>query len=229
MRVGKHITLSRNLRSISIMGKKQGQEVDMATLFYPPLQVADIFTMGVTLAHAGMDQRKAHVIAREALPKIQDGWAPVAIHQNLIAGLTAPEAGVNDDESLKMSKSKPGSAIFVHDSPDEIRSKIRSAYGPPKMVEHNPLLNWVKTLIFWGEETGEFEVKREEKFGGDKKYEQYVNVEKDYAEGELFPLDLKNALAEWLITKLEPARKYFAQEEHHQALIRMKQLLANPS
>jgi len=55
MRVGKHITLSRNLRSISIMGKKQGNEVDMATLFYPPLQVADIFTMGVTLAHAGID------------------------------------------------------------------------------------------------------------------------------------------------------------------------------
>src|SRR3989339_487914 len=86
MRVGKHVTLSRNLRSISIMGKKQGTDVDMATLFYPPLQVADIFTMGVDLAHAGIDQRKAHVIAREALPKIQNGWTPVAIHQNLIAG-----------------------------------------------------------------------------------------------------------------------------------------------
>src|SRR3989339_1072715 len=70
MEVGKHVTLSRNLRSISIMGKGQGTEVDMATLFYPPLQVADIFTMQVNLAHAGMDQRKAHVVARQVAKKL---------------------------------------------------------------------------------------------------------------------------------------------------------------
>ena len=224
MRVGKHVTLSRNLRSISIMGKKQGQDVDMATLFYPPLQVADIFTMGINLAHAGMDQRKAHVIAREVGSKLPNGWTPIAIHQNLIAGLTAPE-GSEDDENLKMSKSKPGSAIFVHDSPEEIRSKILKAYGPPKVVEHNPLLNWVKTLVFWGEEMGELEIKREEKFGGDKKYGRYADVESDYASGELFPLDLKNSLAEWLIAKLEPARKHFEIAENKESLQRMKEIL----
>lgn len=224
MRVGKEVTLARNLRSISIMGKKQGQEVDMATLFYPPLQVADIFTMGITLAHAGMDQRKAHVIAREVGPAVA-GWKPVAIHQNLIAGLTAPEVGVNDEESLKMSKSKPGSAIFVHDSPDEIKSKIMKAYGPPKVIEHNPLLNWVKTLVFWGEEEGEFEIKREEKFGGNKKYFKYGEIEADYRDGVLFPLDLKNSLAEWLIAKLEPARKYFEGEGAREGLAKMRQLL----
>ncbi len=227
MRVGKQITLSRNLRSISIMGKKQGQEVDMATLFYPPLQVADIVTMGITLAHAGMDQRKAHVIAREALPKLPGGWAPIAIHQNLIAGLTAPETGINNDESLKMSKSKPGSAIFVHDDPEEIRVKIMKAYGPPKMVEHNPLLNWVKTLVFWGENKGEFEIKREGRFGGNKKYLTYDEVEKDYAEEKLFPLDLKNALIEWLVIKLEPARKHFEVGANQEALKKMKSLLAS--
>jgi len=224
MRVGKHVTLSRNLRSISIMGKKQGTDVDMATLFYPPLQVADIFTMGVDLAHAGIDQRKAHVIAREVGSKLGK-WTPVAIHQNLIAGLGAPDTGANDEESLKMSKSKPGSAIFVHDSPEEIRSKILKAYGPPKVVEHNPLLNWVKTLVFWGEEMGELEIKREEKFGGDKKYGRYADVESDYASGELFPLDLKNSLAEWLIAKLEPARKHFEIAENKESLQRMKEIL----
>ncbi|MDD3002852.1 MAG: tyrosine--tRNA ligase, partial [Candidatus Shapirobacteria bacterium] len=95
MEVGKHVTLSRDLRSISIMGKKEGNDVDMATLFYPPLQVADIFTMQVNLAHAGMDQRKAHVIARDVAKKLTinplknnkgEIIAPVAIHQNLIAG-----------------------------------------------------------------------------------------------------------------------------------------------
>lgn len=241
MEVGKHVTLSRNLRSISIMGKKQGNEVDMATLFYPPLQVADIFTMKVNLAHAGMDQRKAHVVARQVAEKLKvnplkddkgEVYSPVAIHQNLIAGLSGPEGTDMKQESeevaidLKMSKSKPNSAIFVHDSPDEIREKIKKAYGPPKEVEYNPLINWVETLVFWGEPEGEFRIKRPEKFGGDVVYSRMTDLIDDYKSEKLFPLDLKNALAEWLIEKLEPARKHFETEENRASLAKMKKLLA---
>jgi len=226
MEVGKHVTLSRNLRSISIMGKKQGMDVDMATLFYPPLQIADIFTMKVNLAHAGMDQRKAHVVARQVGKKIGK-WTPVAIHHKLIAGLNRPEKDGNDEESLKMSKSKPSSAIFVHDTPDEIRDKIKKAYGPPKQVEFNPLLNWVETLVFWGEEEIEpgFEIIRPEKFGGNVTYKRVDKVVTDYANGDLFPLDLKNSLATWLIEKLKPARDYFDKQENRKALVKMKGLM----
>jgi len=234
MEVGKHVTLSRNLRSISIMGKGQGNDVDMATLFYPPLQVADIFTMGVNLAHAGMDQRKAHVVARDVAKKLTinplknkkgEKIAPVAIHQNLIAGLTGPEAGNNDEEALKMSKSKPNSAIFVHDSPDEIRNKIKKAYGPPKEIEHNPLINWVENLVFWGEKEGYFEINRPEKFGGKLVYKKVDDLIKDYESGDLFPLDLKNGLADWLIEKLEPARKHFEGAKAKEGLKKMKEFL----
>jgi len=225
MGVGKHVTLSRNLRSISIMGKKQGTDVDMATLFYPPLQVADIFTMGVNLAHAGIDQRKAHVIAREVGTKINK-WTPIAIHQNLIAGLTPPEVGANDEVSLKMSKSKPSSAIFVHDTPDEIRNKIKKAYGPPKETKFNPLINWVQTLVFWGEETGEFVVERPEKFGGTVTYTKVSDLVADYESEKLYPTDLKNALAEWLIKKLEPARKHFEIQKNKEGLEKFKVMLA---
>jgi len=218
MEVGQHLTLARNLRSISIMGKNEGKKVKMATLFYPPLQVADIFSLEVNLAHAGMDQRKAHVIARQVAKKLKinpllnkkgEKIAPVAIHHNLIAGLTAPSKDDNDEESLKMSKSKPSSAIFVHDTPDEIRAKIKEAYGPPKEIEFNPLINWAEKLVFWGEEEGDFEIKRAEKFGGDIRYKRISDLKADYQSGKLFPLDLKNGLAEWLIAKLEPARTHF--------------------
>lgn len=234
MEVGKHVTLSRNLRSISIMGKDQGKDVDMATLFYPPLQVADIFTMRVNLAHAGMDQRKAHVVARDVAKKLTinplknkkgEIIAPVAIHQNLIAGLTGPEKGSNDQEALKMSKSKPNSAIFVHDSPDEIRNKIKKAYGPPKEIENNPLINWVENLVFWGDKKGNFKISRPEKFGGDLNYTEVDQLLKDYESGELFPLDLKNGLADWLIEKLEPARKHFEETKAKEGLKEMKELL----
>jgi len=225
MEVGQHLTLSRNLRSISIMGKKQGSEVKMATLFYPPLQVADIFTLRVNLAHAGIDQRKAHVVARQVAKKLiinplknDNGKviAPVAIHQNTIAGLAGPsetDLKQTKDElaiDLKMSKSKPDSAIFVHDSPKEIEGKIRKAYCPPKEIEFNPIINWVKYLIFWGESKGEFKVQRSVKFGGNKLYQRIDTLIDDYRKGGLHPQDLKRAVIDWLVARLAPARKHFA-------------------
>lgn len=227
MQVGKQITLSRNKRSVSIMGKEAGDEVDMATLFYPPLQVADIYTLGVNLAHAGMDQRKVHVVARETQKQIRPEIPIVCVHQNLIAGLTGPDVNSlkNDEESLKMSKSKPNSAVFIHDSPDEIRSKIRLAYGPPKEITYNPLLNWVKVLIFWGEDNGEFRINRDERFGGNLEYKSYQDLENDYASGALFPLDLKNALTDWLVEKLKPAREFFEQKDARDGLSLMRSLV----
>lgn len=240
MEVGKNVTLSRNLRSISIMGKKQGNDVDMATLFYPPLQVADIFTLKANLVHAGMDQRKAHVIARQVAKKLKinplknnkgEVIAPIAIHQNLIAGLTGPESvdlkqGQEDISiDLKMSKSKPNSAIFVHDTPEEIKAKIKKAYAPVGKIEFNPMIDWVKTLVFWGEETGELKIERPEKFGGNVTYTNLADLIEDYKAEKLHPMDLKNALSDWLIKKLEPARKHFELEGPKEGLKKMKEFL----
>ena len=58
--VSKNTTLARMQRSISIMGRQEGESIDFAKLIYPAMQVADIFTQGVHIAHAGLDQRKAH-------------------------------------------------------------------------------------------------------------------------------------------------------------------------
>jgi tyrosyl-tRNA synthetase len=217
MEVGKHISLNRNLRSISIMGKKAGQSVDMATLFYPPLQVADIFTLKVNLAHAGMDQRKAHVLAIDAAKKLKinplkdkkgEIISPTAVHHNLVAGLDTPVKGKKKEE-LKMSKSKPDSAIFVHDPPDTIKEKIKKAYCPPREIENNPVINWAETLVFWGQERGEFIIKRPEKFGGTLSYTSLKTLKENYSSGALHPLDLKSGVADWLIKKLAPARAHF--------------------
>ncbi len=241
MEVGQHVTLSRNMRSISIMGKKDGTDVSMATLFYPPLQAADIFTLGANLAHAGTDQRKIHVVARQVATKLKinplrnkagEVIAPVAIHQNLIAGLTGPESVDMTQETdniaidLKMSKSKPNSAVFIHDTPDEIRAKIRKAYAPVGDIKYNPIIDWVKTLIFWGEENGEFIINRPEKFGGNITYTNVNDLINDYTSEKLFPLDLKNGIADWLIEKLAPAREHFENENAKNGLIKIKEYLS---
>lgn len=55
----------------------------------------------------------------------------------------------------------------------------------------------LKYLIFILKEgkNEKFVVERPEKYGGDLIYSNYLEVEKDFVEKKLHPLDLKNALA----------------------------------
>ena len=59
--------------------------------------------------------------------------------------------------------------------------------------------------------------------------EGYVGMLFLRGEGEerfLFPLDLKNGLADWIIEKLEPARKHFERPEVKEGLAKMREFLA---
>lgn len=237
--VSKHTSLSRMLRSISIMGRKEGETMDFAKLIYPPMQAADIFFQGVNLAHGGMDQRKAHVIARDCALQIKshmlkDGRGeqvkPVAVHHPLLLGLAQPPKWpLSHDElqemlsELKMSKSKPQSAVFITDSEDEIRQKITKAFCPEKEIGYNPILNWTKLLIF--PLRGTLDVNRPEKFGGNMSYSSYPDLERDFAEGALHPMDLKNAVAESLIEILAPVRSYFTKDPAKSAFEDIKKIL----
>ncbi|MDD5147273.1 MAG: tyrosine--tRNA ligase [Candidatus Daviesbacteria bacterium] len=232
IRVSKATTIARMLRSTTIMGRKENEISDSAMLIYPAMQSADIFALGVTIAHAGTDQRNVHVVAREAAGKIGK-QKPIAIHHHLLQGLAQPvfktdENGkkVMDLEAAKMSKSKPDSAIFIHDEPDEIKKKITNAYCPEGEVEFNPILDWTKHLIFYpsASQGDALQVQRDQKWGGDITYTTYEELEKDYAGKKLHPMDLKNAVAEWLIAKLEPARKYFEDPKRKAALAEIERL-----
>jgi tyrosyl-tRNA synthetase len=235
MEISKHTTLSRVQRSLDIAGRQAGEGIDFAKLIYPPLQVADIFTLGVNIAHAGMDQRKAHVIARDVASKLEisplrnkkgEKIAPVCIHHPMLAGLEKPpewpikELTREDIIDMKMSKSNPRSCIYVHDSPDEIKSKIKEAFAPPKEVDYNPIIDWTERLIFWGQSeiVKGIKIERKEEHGGNVVYTEIKRLKQDYQQGKLHPLDLKNAIANWLIKKLEPARKHFQSGKAKQGL-----------
>ena len=224
--ISKHTTLGRISRSITILGRKEGEGIDFAKMIYPPMQVADIFIQNLNIAHSGLDQRKAQVIARDValslkinplLNKKKEKIKPIAVHHHLILGLQKPPIWPVPKEQLqelwgamKMSKSIPNSAVFITDSPDEIKKKLDKAFCPEKEIEFNPVLDWARYLIF-RDENSILEIKRPEKFGGNKTYKSYKDLEKDFAEGKIHPMDLKNAVAEKLIKILEPARKHFEQ------------------
>jgi len=223
--VSKNITLSRMQRSITIMGRKQGENIDFAKLLYPAMQVADIFIQNVNFAHAGYDQRKAHVIARDVALKMKKNnltnsngakIKPICIHNHLILGLQKPPIWpIKDDEKLKelwsqmkMSKSLPDSAVFIHDSPKVIKKKINSAFCPEGNALFNPILDWVKYLIF-REKDSHFIIERPSKFGGDLEFFTYQELEEAYLHKKIHPLDLKNNVSNRIIDILNPARKHF--------------------
>jgi tyrosyl-tRNA synthetase len=226
--VSKNVTLSRIERSISIMGRESGEGIDFAKLIYPPMQVADIFFQGINIAQGGLDQRKAHVVARDVANSLTitplrnakgEQIKPIAIHTHLILGLNKPPVWPVDEDnvrdiwtSMKMSKSRPNSAIFIHDSPNEIREKIKGAFCPPDSVIFNPIIDWIEYLVF-REEGATLEIKRPEKWGGNVTFHNIDEVKEMYASGEMHPLDLKNALADYLIDLLEPVRARFAEPE----------------
>jgi tyrosyl-tRNA synthetase len=222
----KKTTLSRMQRSVTIMGRKEGENMDFAKLIYPIMQVADIFALDAHVAHAGTDQRKAHVVALECADQItinplQDDEGnvlkPVCIHHHLTMGLSTPSVWPLTDEmkkdptiseELKMSKSKPGSAIFVTDSEDVIRASIKKAFCPPQEIDYNPVLDWIKSFVFDLLPDGEtWTVERPEKWGGNVAYENIEDLKKDYKDDKIAGEDLKNNLAEWLVNLLEPTRK----------------------
>ncbi|MDP3973872.1 MAG: tyrosine--tRNA ligase [Candidatus Daviesbacteria bacterium] len=255
LEAAKTTTVARTKRSITIMGREASDD-SMPTdkLFYPIMQAADIFLLQANIAHAGIDQRKVHVIARDAALQIRTNplkdakgnrIKPVAIHHPILLSLSGPVDGGGEADEVamknKMSKSKPGSGITIHNSPEEIKQKINEAYAPEGQVEGNPILNWTKYLIFYdrsGSSSTKVEpqprsnlntgviltIKRDEKWGGDLSYSNYEELEKDYADKNLHPQDLKSAVAEWLIKKLEPARKYFEDPERKKGLEEIEKL-----
>lgn len=223
IKIAKNITLARVKRALTIMGRRESEaEIDFSKLIYPPMQVADIFYLGVDIALGGMDQRKAHMLARDVAGKLKLK-KPIAIHTPLLTGLQGTqkmEASSYEEVILnvKMSKSKPESTILIHDSPEDIRRKIRKAYCPPKIVEFNPIIEIAKYILFT-QQNFTLIIKRPQKYGGVIEVQNYNELEKLYKEGKIHPLDLKNAIADALINYLKPVRLYFEKKKEARELL----------
>lgn len=202
----KHISLPRAMRTLTIMGRSEKDKLDLAQMLYAPMQAVDIHTMDLDIVHAGMDQRKIHMLVREIFPKMK--WkVPVAIHHHLLPGLSEPELTSEEDSKIssKMSKTKPTSGIFIHDTDEEIQSKIKKAWCPEGVVENNPLLEISRYVIL--HEFKEILVERSSKFGGNVSYTNYSQLESDFVQKKLYPSDLKKTVETYLIKIISPIRK----------------------
>src|SRR5713226_9282202 len=218
VKFAKNMSLDRTIRSLTIMGRSAEKEkIDLDQLFYPPMQAVDIHTMDLDIVHAGMDQRKIHMLVREIFPKMK--WkVPVAVHHHILAGLGEPEPADSEFVSSKMSKSKSASGIFIHDSDEEINSKFKKAWCPETIVDRNPVLEIARYIVF--HESSEVTVERSAKFGGNVTYTSYQDLEKDFAQKKLHPSDLKTTIARYVIDIIKPIRDKLVLTEDLQEAIK---------
>ncbi|WAC05037.1 MAG: tyrosine--tRNA ligase [Methanoregula sp.] len=192
LQLSQQITLNRAMRSMDEVGRQMDHPT-VSQMIYPLMQAADIAMLGVDAAVGGIDQRKIHMLAREHL--VNFGYpAPVCIHTPILNGL----------DGKKMSSSQ-GNYISVADSEDEIRKKCQKAFCPPEVTE-NPVLQIFQHHIF--PRLPEVTLRRQEKFGGDRSFTGYAEIERAYQNGEIHPLDLKKTCGDCLTEVLNPVREY---------------------
>lgn len=208
LKIAKETTLNRSIRATTIMGRKEGELQSTAQLFYPSMQASDIFELKVDVCQLGYDQRRANILGREIAEKLK--WKkPVVVSHHMIMGLQGIQPGADKEEIIiasKMSKSKPETCIYMHDTEEDIKRKINKAYCPEKIIEGNPLFDYLKYLVF--KRYDKLKIDRPERFGGNLElnYEDLVAV---YEKGELHPMDLKSAVSKYLNEMIKPVREYF--------------------
>jgi tyrosyl-tRNA synthetase len=210
MEVARLSTLNRILRTTQIMGRNDKDVLQASQIFYPCMQTADIFYLKADVTQLGMDQRKVNVLAREIGPKL-GFWKPIIVSHHMLMGLQEPVSKEKDTKEraieMKMSKSKPDTAIFMTDSEKEVQRKLKKAWCPEKQVLDNPIFEYCKYIIF--EKFDEFVIERPEKFGGNVTFNSYSDLESAYAKGDIHPADLKNTTAKYINELLVPVREYF--------------------
>ena len=222
LQISKTNSIKRFIRTAEIMGRDETSELTAAQIIYPCMQCADIFRLGAKITQLGMDQRKVNMLAREIGPQL-GFWKPAVVSHHMLMGLGKPIDTQGADKTsrtiaLKMSKSKPDTAIYMTDTREDIKRKIMKAYGPEGDTNENPILEYCKYILFEAYE--KITIERPEKFGGNVVLHSYDELETQYASKAIHPIDLKNTVVDLLDKLIEPVRQHFEIDEYAAGLLK---------
>ena len=139
----------------------------------------------------------------------------------MLMGLTVPPAGnisgVDRKIAMKMSKSKPDTAIFMTDTSEEIKRKFNKAYCPEKIIEENPVMEYARYIVF--ERFNSLKIERPQKFGGDLELHSYQELCDVFTSGQLHPMDLKVSVAQKIDDLIRPVREHFEKDPKARELL----------
>lgn len=203
--------LARIQRCCTIMGRKETDEMSAAQIFYPCMQCADVFFLKADICQLGMDQRKVNMLAREYAGAKKKRFKPVVISHHMLMGLKEGQE--------KMSKSDPDSAIFMEDSADDVKKKIKKAFCPPEVVNGNPVIDYAKNIVLGYH--GEIKI-TDGRSGESVTYTDAATLEADYTAAKIHPGDLKASVTEAINRIIEPVRVHFSSGEPKALLEKIK-------
>lgn len=226
IKVGTTNKLARFIRTAEFMGREESVEsLTAAQMFYPCMQISDVFLLGAKITQLGMDQRKINMLAREVGPQL-GYWKPVVVSHHMLMGLGKPPSKNVDTATRtvenKMSKSNPDNAIFMTDTTEDIKRKINKAYCLEGEIKENPILEYYKYIIFESLDKLGINlliIKRPEKFGGNISFKTYQELEKTFAEKKIHPMDLKTTLSKLLDQLIKPVRRHFEENPEAKKLL----------
>jgi tyrosyl-tRNA synthetase len=219
VKLSMNASVQRVLRCGQIMGREDSNSAPSSQIMYPLMQATDILMLNADITQLGLDQRKVNMLARDIFPKL--GYEkPVALHHHMLLGLQFAQSdleGVDRKIAMKMSKSKPDTAIFMTDSVEDVNRKFKKAHCVDGVAEDNPVLEYAKYIVF--EARSELKIERPEKYGGNLEFSSYDELEKAFVKGDLKSIDLKGAVASAINELLEPTRKHFESDEKAKELL----------
>jgi tyrosyl-tRNA synthetase len=176
---------------------KLGDNPKLSGVIYPIMQALDEEYLGADVQYGGVDQRKIFVFARENLPKI--GYKPrIEVMTPLIPGLIGK----------KMSASDERSKVDLLDDEETVKKKMNSAECVAGEADSGILAFLKYVVMVIKEDQGEdFVVERDEQYGGNLEYAEYAEIESDFLDKKLHPLDLKNAVSKEINKMLKVFQK----------------------
>lgn len=175
-------------------------ELTYGFLGYPVSQAADITFCKANLVPVGKDQVPHLELTRKIVRRFNDLYGevlvePEAIVEHLLPGL---------DGNTKMSKSL-GNAIYLSDSPDELKQKVRLAITDPARIRRDdPGHPDICTIFTYQQEFNESFVSE---------------LEPACRKGEIGCVECKNRLTSCLNELLEPMREKRAYYEERPELV----------
>jgi tyrosyl-tRNA synthetase len=217
MKISAKTTMARATRTLIIQGRSEKDTLHVSQYIYPMMQVADIKALDVDISHAGMDQRKVHMLAREVFGELHDKRPLALLHTHLLQSLLEPqklnESATKEEiaTAMKMSKSKPGSGINILAGKEDIKRIISGGWCPEGVTEGNPILGLCRYVIFPHLKT--MKIERSSKYGGDIEFSSYRDLEEYFAGKKLHPADLKSAVASSMIKIISPISDRFSGEK----------------
>jgi len=189
------VTIPRLQRipSIKDMAKNANlSELPAGLLGYPVLQAADILLPRATFVPVGKDNESHIELTREIAKRFNHLYGEVFPLPKTITSEISTLVGT--DGAAKMSKSI-GNAIFLSDSNDEVRKKVRKMYTDPNRTSSNVPGKVEGNPVFIYHDA----------FNSNK--EEVEDLKERYKKGKVGDVEVKDKLILAINTFLEPIRE----------------------